>query len=106
METKNYESLSVAIDALTKEGYTEDFKAEEKFIKGLYSKKEYNPEDLKIIATYRFEVLSDPDDQTVLYVIQANDGTKGTLAAAYNAQFDQNDELIRKIKSIEIIMKH
>ncbi len=38
------------------------------------NKKYYNPEDLKIIRTYRFEGESDPGDNTIVYVIEANDG--------------------------------
>ncbi|MBE7629474.1 phosphoribosylpyrophosphate synthetase [Tenacibaculum piscium] len=98
MSITNFDTLSEAVDYLTKEGFTEDFKAMENNIIALYSKKEFNPENLKIISKYRFEGLSDPDDETELFAIVANDGTKGTLVMSYGAKHNQNIELIKKIK--------
>lgn len=63
--------------------------------------KNYNPEELKIIKTYRFEGESDPSDSSILYVIEANDGLIGySLDAygAYSSHDDKYDEFIHKIK--------
>ena len=100
MDTRNYDTLSEAVDALTKEGFTEDFKAEENYIIALYSKKEYQPENLKIVHTFRFEGMTDPEDQMQLFAIVADDGLKGTLVMSYSAQHFQNVELIKQIKEI------
>jgi hypothetical protein len=40
----------------------------------------YQPHDLKIIKTYRFEGESDPSDSSILYVMEANDGSIGYSA--------------------------
>lgn len=65
------------------------------------SGKFYNPEDLKIIKTYRFEGDSDPSDSSILYVIEAKDGLIGYSIDAYgvysNHEDDKYDEYIRKI---------
>jgi len=98
MDTRNFDTLSIAINALTKEGFSEDFKAMENCIKGLYSKKEYQPEDLKIVYVFRFEGMTNPEDETELFAIVANDGTKGTLVMSYSAQHFQNIDLIKQIK--------
>jgi hypothetical protein len=37
----------------------------------------YQPEDLKITKTYRFEGDSDPSDSSIVYVIEANDHLVG-----------------------------
>ena len=37
----------------------------------------YNPEDLTIIKTFRFEGASDPSDASILYVIESADGLIG-----------------------------
>lgn len=61
----------------------------------------YNPEDLTIIKTYRFEGESDPADSVILYVIEANDGLIGYTLDTYGAasnQHEQYDDFIRKIK--------
>lgn len=62
----------------------------------------YQPEDLTIIKTYRFEGESDPSDSTILYVIEAKDGLIGYNMDAYGAYSNHDDDgyddFIRKIK--------
>jgi hypothetical protein len=61
----------------------------------------YQPEDLTIIKTYRFEGDSDPSDSSIIYIIQANDGLIGYSIDAYGVYStnDDNDfdDFIRKI---------
>lgn len=61
----------------------------------------YQPQDLKIIRTYRFEGESDPSDNTILYLIEANDGLIGYSMDAYGVYSDHDDDgyddFIRKI---------
>jgi hypothetical protein len=63
--------------------------------------KVYNPEDLKIVKTYRFEGDSNPGDSSILYVIEANDGLIGYSLDAYgvysNHEDEKYDDFIRKI---------
>ena len=63
--------------------------------------KYYNPEDLKIIRTYRFEGESDPSDSSIIYLIEANDGLVGYSMDAYGVYSDHEDDgyddFIRKI---------
>ncbi|NQY30936.1 MAG: phosphoribosylpyrophosphate synthetase [Flavobacteriaceae bacterium] len=101
MDTRSFDSLSIAINALTAEGFTEDFKAEENSIKALYSKKEYQPEELTIVSTFRFEGMTNPEDETELFAIVANDNLKGTLVMSYSANHFQNVELIKQIKEVK-----
>lgn len=97
MNHHNFDTLSEAVNTLTQEGYKEDFEAKENGIKALYSKKEYQPSELTIIDTYRFEGMTNPEDQATVFTIEANDGTKGTLVMSYSAEHGQNEELIQKI---------
>jgi hypothetical protein len=60
----------------------------------------YQPQDLKIIRTYRFEGESNPDDNTAIYIIQANDGLIGYSMDAYGAYSDHDaeyDDFLRNI---------
>lgn len=63
--------------------------------------KVYKEEDLTIIKTYRFEGDSDPSDNAILYLIEANDGLVGysiDIYGAYSNHDDSNyDDFIRKI---------
>ncbi len=54
--------------------------------------KVYNPEDLKIIRTYRFEGESDPSDSSIIYLIEANDGLIGYSMDAYGVYSDHEDD--------------
>lgn len=66
------------------------------------AQKIYNPEDLTIIKTYRFEGESDPSDSSILYVLEDQDGQKGYVLDAYGAYSSHEeagfDEFIQKIK--------
>ena len=63
--------------------------------------KYYNPEDLKIIKTYRFEGESDPSDSSIIYILEAKDGLVGYSMDAYGVYSDHEDDgydnFIRKI---------
>ena len=65
------------------------------------SGKFYQPEELMIIKTYRFEGETDPGDMSVVYILEANDGTIGYTMDAYgvysNHGDDGYDDFIRKI---------
>ena len=97
MLKNDYGTLSQTINALTDNGYKEGFKAgETKFI-GTTSSKEYLPKELKIVQTYRFEGMTNPQDDSVVFAIEANDGVKGTLVMSYSSKHNQNVELIKDI---------
>lgn len=100
MDKHSFDTLSEAVNTLTQEGYIEDFEAGDSCIKALYSKKEYQPEALKIVNSYRFEGMTDPEDQATVFTIEATDGTKGTLVMSYSAEHNQNEELIKKIPMV------
>ncbi len=68
---------------------------------GTCAGKYYEPTDLKIIKTYRFEGESDPADNVIIYIIEASDGLVGYSLDAYGAYSnhddDKYDDFIRKI---------
>ena len=62
----------------------------------------YQPEDLEILKTFRFEGVSDPSYMEIIYVIRAKDGTMGYSLDAYGAyssheQEEGYDNFIRRI---------
>ena len=58
------------------------------------------PEHFKVVESYRFEGMSDPEDNSVVYAIESLDGTfKGVLVSGYGAYADgASMELIRKLE--------
>ena len=62
-------TLSQIMNKLTVKGYDNEFRWTEN---GFCAKdKCYQPEDLTIVKTYRFEGVSDPSDMSILYLIKA-----------------------------------
>ena len=95
-------SLSTCLNKVIMDGYTEDFKVTEKGMEGLHNKKNYQANQVHIVNFFRFEGTSNPDDEAVLYVIEADDGTKGTLIDAYNLYADPLvGEFIKNVESIQ-----
>ncbi len=97
MHPKNFDTLSQAVDALTKDGYKEQFESDADKILAAFSKVKYTPEELQIVETFRFEGETNPADSTMVLAIVANDGTKGTMVMTYGADQNHNDELIKRI---------
>lgn len=75
---------------LEKHGYTEQFRVEKDRLVSLTTKKKYKSADIKAANFYRFEGISDPDDMSILYAIETNDGSKGTLTDAYGMYSDDD----------------
>ncbi|MCM5663917.1 phosphoribosylpyrophosphate synthetase [Galbibacter mesophilus] len=96
---KSYTSLSVAIENLKKEGYTEDFNLCDAGVENKSKKKVHKAEELEVVKHYRFEGMTNPGDNSVLYVIETSDGDKGLLVDAYGAYSGNvSKELIEKLR--------
>lgn len=54
--------------------------------------KTYQPDELEIVKTFRFEGASDPSDTAILYVIRANDGLTGYTLDAYGVYSSHENE--------------
>jgi len=93
-EVRKYETLSEAITALNRFGYKEQFISTVDGIKAVEEDRLYKPEELKIVATYRFEGMTDPGDSTCLFAIEGigknDDDVKGTLVMSYSSEHFQN----------------
>jgi hypothetical protein len=70
------------------DGYTQNFKATKEGLSSAENSKLYKPDELKVANFYRFEGITDPADMAVLYLIETNDGAKGTLVDAYGTYSD------------------
>jgi hypothetical protein len=93
-------TLSVIMEKLRLQKQDNEFRMHEKGF-GTGNGKYYEPSELKIIKTYRFEGDSDPSDSSILYVIEANDGKIGYSLDAYGVYSNHDDakydDFIRKI---------
>jgi len=96
-------SLANCLNKMMQEGYTENFKVTEQGLESLHKHNNYRPDQIQVVNFFRFEGQSDPDDNAILYVIETNDGTKGTLVDAYGVY---NDPKVSSfMKDVQTIQK-
>ncbi len=86
---KNYQNLLEAVNDLRQRGYNYDFEYEDSQLCCKTINSRFNSQDLKITEYYRFEGMSSPDDNSVLYAIESNDRHRGILIDAYGAYADE-----------------
>jgi hypothetical protein len=95
-------TLSQVMAKLAQRGIHREFRMNENCeMKFENSERIYQPADLTIIKTYRFEGPSSPDDNAVLYLVKDSDGNIGMIIDSYGA--DSNypgedfDKFLREI---------
>jgi hypothetical protein len=82
----HYDTVSKAIDALRKQGYTADFNIEENEL--VCNNEKFNAENFEVDDVYRYEGNSDPADEAAVYAISSSGGLKGILVTGYGASAD------------------
>ncbi|HLL94084.1 MAG TPA: hypothetical protein VK404_03840 [Spirosoma sp.] len=80
---ESFDTLTEALEAVRKQGFTLDYNLKNDCLKCRQNAIELHPADFNIVNVYRFEGMTDPDDSTVLYTIEAKNGQRGTLVDAY-----------------------
>jgi len=84
-------TLTSVLEKIRIKGYDHEFKwTPEGFTIG--SGKFYQPEDLFIIRVYRFEGESDPGDESIVYIIKANDELIGYSLDMYGMYSNHDNE--------------
>jgi hypothetical protein len=76
------------IKKYTEQGYTGTYLFEDNHLIDAETKEVYQPQDVFIVAHHRYEGMSDPDDMSILYVIETKDNRKGTHLLGYGPTAD------------------
>jgi len=104
MQDKEEERSLINVEKkLNQDGFTQDFNVVDGRLQtiGNDSNKSYAPDEVTIVDFYRFEGESDPDDMSILYAIEANDGVKGTISSAYGVYADSDTlEFFTKVEDL------
>jgi len=95
--------LDRCIQRLGEKGYTDQYRVEKGKLISTKTKKKYKAKDVTAANFFRFEGISDPDDMSILYAIETEDGNRGTLVDAYGLYAD--DETGEFMKEVEIHKK-
>lgn len=82
-KNKSYSSMTEAVRSLKARGFTADFEYVNGAFRVLGSERVFRGNELSIVEHHRFEGVSDPDDMSVVYAIEASDGTRGTIVDAF-----------------------
>ncbi len=86
---KNYDTLSEAINDLVLQGYTANFNLKGDCIEDLDTDIPLHPADFEIDEIHRFEGMTDPEDECILYAISSTThDVKGLLVNAYGIYSD------------------
>jgi len=87
---RSYDTLSEAVNDLIKRGYTTDFLLQEEKDCLICSNNslELSPEEFTIDEVYRFEGMSDPDDESIVFAISSDKHkVKGLVINSFGAEF-------------------
>lgn len=84
----NMRNLSYCMEKMIGYGYTANFNVVDHMLHHPESGKSYQADQVHVVDFFRFEGVSDPEDNSIMYVIETNDGRKGTLADAFGAYAD------------------
>jgi hypothetical protein len=100
--TDRMTTLSQVMNTLSQRGIQREFRMNEASeMKFENSEKVYQPSELTILKTYRFEGDSNPDDNAVLYVVKDNAGNRGMIIDSYGADSnypgEEFDKFLRDI---------
>jgi hypothetical protein len=92
------ECLNIAI----KHGYTENFIVQNNLLATADKERLFAPEQVKIINFYRFEGASNPDDMSILYIIETDSPVRGVLIDAYGTYAESSiSNFIQQVHDIQ-----
>jgi hypothetical protein len=95
--------LDRCVQRLAEKGYTDQYRVEKGRLISTKTKKKYKAKDVMAANFFRFEGISDPDDMSILYAIETDDGNRGTLVDAYGLYAD--DDTSEFMKEVQIHKK-
>ncbi|MGA9212188.1 hypothetical protein [Kaistella sp.] len=93
MENNNLKTLSEVLAILKDRGVTKEItmNSQKQMVLGNEEKK-YQPADLCIVKSYRFEGDSSADDNAVLYLIEDKEGELSTILDSYGGESNYSGE--------------
>lgn len=92
------ETVSQYLEWARSEGFKLDFIVRDNKLCAADCTKKYLAKDAKIVGFLRFEGDSDPGDSSIAYMIETNDGQRGTMVDAYGMYADE--EVTKFLKAI------
>lgn len=102
IEKKQMTTLSEVLNKLEERGQGNEFRITGKGLT-LDEHRYFQPAELKIIKTYRFEGESNPDDESILYLIETSDNSIGFIIDAYGVYSNiEPENYLKFIRAIPV----
>ncbi len=99
--SQNMTTLSECVTNAIESGYAENFRVSSRELISADGKSFYKANSVKISNFYRFEGLTNPSDNAILYLVETSDGRKGILIDAYGVYADSEfADFIRQVVDI------
>jgi len=93
-----YDTVSQASDGLKARGFTINFSLEGDCLTGAGHK--WYKNDFEIVELYRYEGMTDPADEAVVYGVQNSNDEKGVLVTGYGmSSAEVDEELLAKLST-------
>ncbi|HEX8378382.1 MAG TPA: phosphoribosylpyrophosphate synthetase [Pedobacter sp.] len=98
---ENYQTVVEALNGLKARGFTLDFNLANGALHNTTANIELQPEDFSITEIHRFEGMSDPADNTIVYGIESDKyNVKGVFLNGYGVYSDDvSEELLKKLNT-------
>lgn len=98
-EHPDFATVTEALAWLEQAGYTYDFNLDKDCLTYDGGQKRLDPEEFTIDKVFRFEGITDPGDENVIYAISsAEHRVKGTLMNAFGVYSDPiSDKMVKKL---------
>jgi hypothetical protein len=99
-----FETLTDALTDLRERGYVYNFNLAGDQLECKELDLTLHPEQFAISEYYRFEGMTDPADNSVVYAIESDTGTKGVMVNAYGVYADSlSGDMINKLRTVSAI---
>ncbi|MGM0635177.1 MAG: phosphoribosylpyrophosphate synthetase [Bacteroidota bacterium] len=89
-------TLSQKMEDLKEQGYTHNFSIKDEAIID-ESKKSVEIDSLQIEDVYRFEGMTNPSDNSILYAVKTSSGIKGVLVDGYGVSSEISKALAKRL---------
>ncbi len=98
MSVNEYRSVEEALTGLARRGFDTNFEYLDRGFTAVESGRTFEADELTIVEHHRFEGVSDPDDESIVYAIESRDGTRGVLVDAFGTYASPGlGEFLRKV---------
>lgn len=100
MSANEYRSVEEVLAALADRGYVANFEYLKQGFTQVETGRTFTPDELTIVEHHRFEGVSDPDDESIVYAIESGDGIRGVLVDAFGTYANPDlSEFLRNVRT-------